>query len=732
MAAKRRVPSEEGPFGTEHFRWPVCVSGYRWKMRPYQFRGKWCEGRILVPNDQNSIRENNPLKEPVLFRRLAECPLTESAILEFACKHGPLGLPLWLGMQATLGRKTESSWSTNGSSGLGPAENQLAWHFHIAQIRSVLAIYDALMSGRLSDLGNWVLPERGDKQIADGRSNVLSHRWYVDLQIPPGEWQEVTCLKDLPPEDGLGIDRHAAAWRLLIELTNRNLRDFCSPYLQPRPRRSDSFSLKMQPRNLIGDCWWQIARLHTGEASYRPCKVCSRQIELSRDGEGFRVDREFCSPACKAKDYRAKIRRAKELHRGEVGPTDREGVGDNGRDGGGMAHQEEITDAEGEAMARSKRGRGEGGVYQRESDRLWVGTVSLGYDGNGKRKRKTVYGQSKKEVLDKLREIQAAARVGNVPDPGNMIVSQLLDRWLESLRAKVTAATFEQKEIHTRVHLKPRIGGVRLSKLNGIHFEGLITELRNDGVGPWAARHALDAFDYAMNYAVRLKLIASNPCRSIDKPTPKKGEIAFLTPPQARLVREGSAGFPIHPLLVTALATACRQGELLALAWSDVELQEGTLTVRRALSITKAGFVVKEPKTPSARRTIALPQFAVDTLVSLKAERLKAGQLSAPVFCTRTGNYLNKKNVLRAFRAVVTRVNKGLETEPGAKRIPKTIRFHDLRHTVASILLSSGHSLRAVSQRLGHSNPAMTLRVYAHCLPGDDGKLADGLEKMLG
>jgi integrase len=358
--------------------------------------------------------------------------------------------------------------------------------------------------------------------------------------------------------------------------------------------------------------------------------------------------------------------------------------------------------------------------------------VSLGYSGTGKRKVKAVYGRSKKEVLDKLDKLRTVVKVTNLPDPGRLTVGQLLDRWLESLKHKVSAATYEQKEIHTRVHLKPRIGGIRLAEINGLHLEGLLAELRNDGVKPFAARHALDALNYALNFAVRLRLVGANPCRAIDKPTPKGRERDYLTPDQARLVRVESEGLPVHPLLVLALATACRQGELLALAWEDVDLAGGMLTVRRSLSVTKDGFKVKDPKTKAARRTVTLPPFAVDVLTSLKAARMKSGQLSSPIFCTRSGNYLNKNNVLRAFRGVISRVNARLAEQNGATLIPTAIRFHDLRHTVASILLSSGHSLRAVSQRLGHSNPAMTLRVYAHCLPGDDGKLAEGLARMLG
>ena len=129
---------------------------------------------------------------------------------------------------------------------------------------------------------------------------------------------------------------------------------------------------------------------------------------------------------------------------------------------------------------------------------------------------------------------------------------------------------------------------------------------------------------------------------------------------------------------------------------------------------------------------------------------MKAGLLSAPIFCTRDGGYLLKRNVLRSLRCVIRRantppgkINKGGRPKKGQaprtkeafemlKLIPAKLRFHDLRHTVASILLSQGQSVRAVSQRLGHSNPALTLRVYAHCMPSDDPQLAAALNKLLG
>ena len=135
-------------------------------------------------------------------------------------------------------------------------------------------------------------------------------------------------------------------------------------------------------------------------------------------------------------------------------------------------------------------------------------------------------------------------------------------------------------------------------------------------------------------------------------------------------------------------------------------------------------FHVKEPKTAASKRTIALPTSAVHALTERKADAMKTGLLDAPVFCTRTGNFLNKNNVLRAFRTIVKHVNTAIaerkEKDPAnaERAIPESIRFHDLRHTVASLLLSKGCSLRAVSARLGHANAALTLRVYG-ALPAE-------------
>lgn len=397
---------------------------------------------------------------------------------------------------------------------------------------------------------------------------------------------------------------------------------------------------------------------------------------------------------------------------------------------------------------KARRGRGESSIYQRESDGLWVGTVSLGYAGDGKRIRKVVYANTKREAQTKLDGLRTEARAGNLPDSGSLTVGQMLDRWLATDKQKTAVRTQEERERLVKNHLKPRLGGVRLVKLNALHVEGLYADMARDGKGAFTIRAAADALSIALNHAVRLKLIRSNPSAAVKKPKTPKREMVCLTDAQAKAALAAAQSAQVGPLVIAALGTGCRQGELLALTWEDIDLKAGTLTVRHSLAQTKAGFVTKEPKTAASRRTLALPGFVVDAVTTLKAARAKAGLLGGPVFCTRTGGYLCKKNVLRAFRGVVAKANATArsaaenaspERPPNGpsercdevKLIPAKVRFHDLRHTVASLLLSKGHSLKAVSQRLGHANPVMTLRVYAHTMPNDDANLADGLARMM-
>ena len=210
-----------------------------------------------------------------------------------------------------------------------------------------------------------------------------------------------------------------------------------------------------------------------------------------------------------------------------------------------------------------------------------------------------------------------------------------------------------------------------------------------------------------------------------------------MTPSQARCFLATAKGSRNYALYALALGSGARQGELLALSWGDLNLDAGTMDVRRALSQVKNEFVLKEPKSRCSRRTVTLPEFVVNALRDHRQAALKAGLITAPAFATKNGTYLQKSNVLREFKSLVKAANgqaakKAAETKAEVDLIPAGGRFHDLRHTHASCLIGAGHSIKAVSRRLGHADITITLKVYAHLMPDDDAKLASGAGLLFG
>ena len=383
---------------------------------------------------------------------------------------------------------------------------------------------------------------------------------------------------------------------------------------------------------------------------------------------------------------------------------------------------------------KARRGRAEGSIFER-ADGRWSAEVSLGYDGNGKRVRKTVYGSTKAEVAEKLRKLQAEHDAGRLVETEKVTSGEYLTRWLHNTaRNKVGVQTWERYRQLVELYLVPILGGVKLSKLAPLHIEQCYSAMergapdRKKASAP-TRKGAGVILSAALKHAVRIKLIPFNPAADVVKARPAEREMRFMTDYQAKLFLKSAKGQGLLTLFVTAVATGARQGELLGLKWSDIDFDKGTLDIRRSLGWVKRKPILKEPKSKAGRRTIALPPFALTALRDHRAAALKIGQIAAPVFCTRTSNYLDKKNVLRSFKNVVRKVNwANSEAEP----LPKEIRFHDLRHTHASCLIAAGHSIKAVSRRLGHSSIEITLRVYAHLMPNDDEKLAAGVETLFG
>ncbi len=401
--------------------------------------------------------------------------------------------------------------------------------------------------------------------------------------------------------------------------------------------------------------------------------------------------------------------------------------------------------------SNKRRGRGEGSIHERPDGR-WRGTVSLGYDGNGKRRRVSVFGATKDEVQKKLRELQTRADAGVVGPEDKVRVGDYLKQWLDVKKGTVGEKTFLPYEQHVRLHLSPTIGGIRLKDLSPIHVQRMYSDLENAGLSRAMQRRVGTTLRTALAYAVSpLCLIRSNPAANVPKPRHTPQEMTILNIEQMRLFLDAAKEDDFYALYALALDSGARQGELLALTWADVNFEARTVSITKALEESRGHFRIKEPKTAKSKRKVVITSATIEALADHRRRMLAGKEANVeantlarkplacrpedPIFANARGGWVSKPNLVqRSFKPIIERAN--AEAKRKARKsgvepilIPG-IRFHDLRHTAASILLASGVSPKVVSERLGHSKTSMTLDVYSHVLPGQQEQAAGVLEKL--
>lgn len=366
----------------------------------------------------------------------------------------------------------------------------------------------------------------------------------------------------------------------------------------------------------------------------------------------------------------------------------------------------------------ARRSRGEGSIFKRRSDDRWQANLTLP-DG----KRKSFYGATKRAAREKLDAARADLLHGlPVRSDERLTVAAYFPEYLAAHRLEVRAQTTDTYESLLRTHVIPRIGALRLTKLTPGTLERLYADLMRpaaDGGGGLAAAsvavvHAI--VRSGLERAARHGLIARNIADLVAAPRVVRREMRPLTREQARAllaVAQTVDGGRWEPLIALALHTGMRHGELLALRWEDLDLELAQLRVRRTLArVRGVGLVFNEPKTRSGRRRIALARPAVAALraqrARLREERLAAGAAWTDldlVFASPAGTPYAPDAVRRVLARLLRRAE-----------LPR-IRFHDLRHTCATLLLQANVNPKVVSERLGHSSVARTLDVYSHVLP---------------
>lgn len=365
-----------------------------------------------------------------------------------------------------------------------------------------------------------------------------------------------------------------------------------------------------------------------------------------------------------------------------------------------------------------RRGNGEGSIHERP-DGLWVATVSIGYGSDGKRRRKTVYGKTKKEAQDKLSKLTGEKLAGKLSvSTSNATVEEYLNSWLATCSQEGRGQTsHERNEQFIRIHWIPRIGNVKLSKLNATHLRAVQSELKEAGLSDRSRQYAHDVLRIALDQAVDDGLVPENVCTRKGlrpKILKRKRGIRFMTPKQVSKFLKSIEGDRLYALYVLAVTTGARQGELFALSWTDIDVEGRTMAINRSLEHFGSGETrLKKPKNESSRRLVNLSPMAVDALKSHRAKSDAAD--SGFVFHATNGEPLRSRNELRRFKRLLTDA-----------KLPD-FAWHDLRHTAASLALAQNIHAKVVQEMLGHSKIETTLNTYSHLMPSMGPTAADAI-----
>lgn len=394
-----------------------------------------------------------------------------------------------------------------------------------------------------------------------------------------------------------------------------------------------------------------------------------------------------------------------------------------------------------------KRFNGEG-TFRERPDGRWEGRLAY-TDDDGVRRRLSFYGSSEADARKKVRTAARRLEEGETAKDSAVTVAAWCDEWcrttLEASSRKPTTKSLMRSLIRSHV-TTAKIGSVPLAKLRPSHFDAWLLELRRktktvDGVAVRSLSESTIArvfrvLSVVLEGAVRDGELAANPARKVERVSAERSEARVLSAVEVGAILRAAKDMDADPrgrrshnyaLFATIAATGIRKGEALALRWSDVDFDAGTIAVRGTLSRVGGALIVTTPKTTKSRRVLAPAEGVMRLLkshrVSQLEDRLHAGDRwhdSGHVFTTGTGEPRDPRGVLRSIVAAARRA--GIAD----------VDVHTLRHSAATAMLEQGTHLKAVSELLGHAGTQITADTYAHLTAPTARKALDGLSAAIG
>lgn len=349
-------------------------------------------------------------------------------------------------------------------------------------------------------------------------------------------------------------------------------------------------------------------------------------------------------------------------------------------------------------------------------------SLDIGQGSEGNRKRRTLYGKTKKEVQVKLARLKSDSLLGISLEPQNIKIHDFLERYLRDVaRPAITPKTYIGYEGTVRNHINPYIGGLKLTKITPLQIQALYTQLEDDGRSPHIRRQVNAFLHQAFKKAEEWQIIIRNPCSAVVKPKVSKAKMRILTPEQVNAFLTVAREHRLYALFVLAVTTGMRQGELFGLEWWHIDFKSWSISVQQSIQEVKGELIVGEPKTSSSKRSISISEVDVAALKEHRKRLLAEGNIGSQfLFCDTIGGPLRRSNFIRkSFKPLLKKAD-----------VPD-IRFHDLRHTSASLLIGQGINAKVIQERLGHSSITVTMDTYGHLLPNLQAEAAEKINSAI-
>jgi integrase len=354
-------------------------------------------------------------------------------------------------------------------------------------------------------------------------------------------------------------------------------------------------------------------------------------------------------------------------------------------------------------------------LLNKKGERSWQITLDIGTVPDGKRRRyfETVHSTRKSDVQKRLSELLVSFEKGVYTPPGRLTLAEHLHNWLEGyVKTNCSQRTLDGYQSIIERHLIPGLGHIQLKHLQ----PPAIQSYYGKAVEHLSARtvhHQHRVLSESLKYAVRQGYLGRNPCELVDPPSPRKKAMRTLTPSEVEALLDRAKDNYYYPVIYTAVSTGLRQAELLGLRWRDIDPDLLSLSVSQVLYKRGKVCIFKEPKTAHSRRRVAMtPKLALflrdyqagrESLYQQLGKELALDDL---VFASIEGKPLDPGVVSHNFHRIAKRA--GLER----------VRFHDLRHTFASLMLLRGAKPKVISEALGHASVGFTMDTYSHIIEG--------------